>query len=148
MEYCYLESYIYRNSQYALCELLGEVFPASRRIAELERLLNSHYQHIPYSEERLALFVMASLGLDLADVRFQLVFAEGDRRELAWIVERFARSRCNEARQYIGVRIVAALLGVTESSKNVPKQASMGQGGLLLSIASGANPSLPFTLVN
>lgn len=112
MDYCYLELFVYRNSQYFLCELLGNADSASQRITDCEKLVNSHYPHIPYSEERLALFVMALIGMDLADGCLQKAFERGKKRAVIWMQKRFVRTQENDSRQCRSVNITALLLGV------------------------------------
>ena len=112
MDYCRLELFVYRNSQYFLVELLDNLCLASQGVAEYEKLVDSYYPQVPYSEERLALFVMAFIGMDLADVCWQGAFERGKRRAMIWMQKRFVRTQGSDSHQCMSVKIVASLLGV------------------------------------
>lgn len=117
MDYQCLELAVYRNSQHLLFELLLGSPPNSQRIAECEQLVSFHYSKVPYSEERLALFMMAALGMDMADMHLQKAFAEADWYAVVWILEGFFLRQQNGHRQLIGVKIVVLLLGINEFSQ-------------------------------
>lgn len=107
-----MELFVYRNSQYFLSELLGSSHSASQRIAECEELVNSHYPKVPCSEERLALFVMAFVGMDLADACLQKAFERGKRRAMIWMQKRFIHRQGKNVYQCSGINVTALLLGV------------------------------------
>lgn len=119
MDYCCLELFVYRNSQYFLYELLSCPDSTSQRIAECEKLVDSHYPHVPYSEERLALFVMALMGMNLMDECLQKAFERGKRRAVIRMQKRFVRNQENNSHQCISVNITALLLGVKSQPRSV-----------------------------
>ncbi len=113
MDYCCLELFVYRNSQYFLCELLGSFHSTSHyQIAECEKLVDFHYPYVPYSEERLALFVMAVIGMDLADACLRKAFERGKRRTVIRMQKRFVCTQEHSSCQRSSVNITALLLGV------------------------------------
>ena len=118
MDYCCLELFVYRNSQYFLFELLNSPDSASQGIVECEKLVDSHYPHVPYSEERLALFVMAFIGMNLADECLQKAFERGKRRALIRTQEQFVRTQEN-SRQCRSTNITALLLGLKPQPRSV-----------------------------
>ena len=112
MDYCCLELLVYRNSQDFLVELLDSSCSAGQRIIECEKLIESHFLQVPYSEERLALFVMAFIGMNLADECLQKAFHRGKRRVVIGIQKRFVHTQENDSRHCVSTNVIALLLGV------------------------------------
>lgn len=115
MDYHCLDLMVYNNSRHALAELLSGIGIERQKLdswaLHCEQMIDDAIFEIPFSEERLSLFALVYIGIDIREPMLLSAFARDDKTLVCQVIELMIRSNSVIEQPDYSIKVITELLG-------------------------------------
>lgn len=114
MDYHCLDLMVYNNSRHALAELLSGIDLERKKFdswaSYCEQIIDDAIYEIPFSEERLSLFALVYIGIDIREPILLSAFVMDNRALACQVVELLIKSNSVRQQPDCSINVITELL--------------------------------------